>query len=84
MAAEEVTLSSHIQHHLTNAKMCSTDAGLAFNKACADSGFWTWHVDTLAWSIGLGLIFLWIFRSADKKINHRCTGQVSVLHRDDR
>ena len=67
MAAEEVTLSSHIQHHLTNAKMCSTDAGLAFNKACTDSGFWTWHVDTLAWSIGLGLIFLWIFRSAAKK-----------------
>ena len=67
MAAEEVTLSSHIQHHLTNAKMCSTDAGLAFNKACADSGFWTWHIDTLAWSIGLGLIFLWIFRSAATK-----------------
>jgi len=67
MAAEEVTLSSHIQHHLTNAKMCSTDAGLAFNKACTDSGFWTWHIDTLAWSIGLGLIFLWIFRSAAKK-----------------
>ena len=67
MAAEEVTLSSHIQHHLTNAKMCSTDAGLAFNKACTDSGFWTWHVDTLAWSSGLGLIFLWIFRSAAKK-----------------
>ncbi|QTL36489.1 F0F1 ATP synthase subunit A [Pseudoalteromonas viridis] len=67
MAAEEVTLSSHIQHHLTNAKMCSTDAGLAFNKACENSGFWTWHIDTLAWSIGLGLIFLWIFRSAAKK-----------------
>jgi F-type H+-transporting ATPase subunit a len=32
-----------------------------------DSGFWTWHIDTLAWSIGLGLIFLWIFRSAAKK-----------------
>ncbi|WP_024611293.1 F0F1 ATP synthase subunit A [Pseudoalteromonas sp. TB64] len=67
MAAEEVTLSGHIQHHLTNAKMCSTDTGLAFNKACTDSGFWTWHIDTLAWSIGLGLIFLWIFRSAAKK-----------------
>ncbi|WP_440054583.1 F0F1 ATP synthase subunit A [Pseudoalteromonas sp. T1lg65] len=67
MAAEEVTISSHIQHHLTNAKMCSTDAGLAFNKACADSGFWAWNIDTLAWSIGLGLIFLWIFRSAAKK-----------------
>lgn len=67
MAAEEVSLSGHIQHHLTNAKMCSTDAGLAFNKACSDSGFWTWHVDTLAWSIGLGLLFLWVFKSAASK-----------------
>ena len=65
--AEEVTLSSHIQHHLTNAKMCSTDSGLAFNKACSDSGFWTWHIDTLAWSIGLGILFLWIFRRAANK-----------------
>ncbi|MBU2971576.1 F0F1 ATP synthase subunit A [Pseudoalteromonas sp. C2R02] len=67
MAAEEVSLSGHIQHHLTNAKMCSTDTGLAFNKACSDSGFWTWHVDTLAWSIGLGLLFLWVFKSAASK-----------------
>jgi len=67
MAAEEVSLSGHIQHHLTNAKMCSTDTGLAFNKACSDSGFWTWHIDTLAWSIGLGLLFLWVFKSAANK-----------------
>lgn len=65
--AEEITLTSHIQHHLTNAKMCSTDAGLAFNKACSDNGFWTWHIDTLAWSIGLGIMFLWVFRNAAKK-----------------
>ena len=65
--AEEVTLSGHIQHHLTNAKMCTTDNGLAFNKACSDSGFWTWHIDTLAWSIGLGMLFLWIFRRAANK-----------------
>ena len=50
----ELTGSQYILHHLTNAKMCSTDAGLAFNKACADGGFWVWHVDTLAWSIALG------------------------------
>ena len=66
-AGEELTLSSHIQHHLTNAKMCTVDGSVAFNKACSEAGFWTWHVDTLAWSIGLGLLFLWIFRSAAKK-----------------
>jgi F-type H+-transporting ATPase subunit a len=47
--------------------MCSTDNGIAFNKACSDAGFWAWHVDTLAWSIGLGLLFLFIFRSVAKK-----------------
>jgi F-type H+-transporting ATPase subunit a len=75
MAAEEVTISSHIQHHLTNAKMCMTDSGLAFNKACADSVFWTWNIDTLAWSIGLGLLFLWTFRSAAKKAHTGVPGK---------
>nr|WP_269468724.1 F0F1 ATP synthase subunit A [Alteromonas sp. ASW11-130] len=65
--ASEITTSEYIKHHLTNATMCSTDQGIAFNKACADAGFWAWHVDTLAWSIGLGILFLWLFRSAAKK-----------------
>ena len=65
--ASEITTSEYIKHHLTNATMCSTDSGIAFNKACADAGFWAWHVDTLAWSIGLGLLFLWLFRSVAKK-----------------
>lgn len=47
--------------------MCNTENGIAFNKACADAGFWTWHIDTLAWSIGLGILFLWFFRSVAKK-----------------
>lgn len=47
--------------------MCNTENGIAFNKACADAGFWTWHVDTLAWSISLGILFLWFFYSVGKK-----------------
>ncbi|MEC7481143.1 MAG: F0F1 ATP synthase subunit A [Pseudomonadota bacterium] len=65
--ASEYTTSEYIKHHLTNATMCSTDNGIAFNKACSDAGFWAWHVDTLAWSIGLGLLFLIIFRSVASK-----------------
>lgn len=64
--ASEYTTSEYIKHHLTNASMCSTDSGIAFNKACADAGFWTWHVDTLGWSIGLGLVFLFLFRRVAK------------------
>lgn len=75
MAAEELTLQSHIQHHLTNAKMCSTDAGIEFNKACSESGFWVWHIDTLAWSIGLGILFLMLFRSVAKKANTGVPGK---------
>lgn len=71
----ELTGSQYILHHLTNAKMCSTDAGLAFNKACADSGFWTWHIDTLGWSIFLGILFLAVFRSAAKKADTGVPGK---------
>ena len=66
-AGEEITLTGHIQHHLTNAKMCTVDGSVAFNKACSEVGFWTWHIDTLAWSIGLGLIFLFVFKKAANK-----------------
>ena len=36
--ASEITTSEYIKHHLTNATMCTTDNGVAFNKACADAG----------------------------------------------
>jgi len=65
--ASEYTTSEYIKHHLTNATMCNTDSGIAFNKACSDAGFWALHIDTLAWSMGLGILFLWFFRSVAKK-----------------
>lgn len=74
--ASEYTTSEYIKHHLTNASMCSTENGIAFNKACADAGFWVWHIDTLAWSIGLGLVFLLLFRSVAAKAS---TGVPSKL-----
>lgn len=65
--ASEYTTSEYIKHHLTNARMCTSDDGIVFNKACEDAGFWVWHIDTLGWSIGLGILFLWLFRSVAKK-----------------
>ncbi|MGL5408804.1 MAG: F0F1 ATP synthase subunit A, partial [Shewanella sp.] len=52
---EALNASEYIQHHLTNAKMCSVDGGVAFNHACQDAGFWTWHIDSLLFSVGLGV-----------------------------
>ncbi|MCL4171391.1 UNVERIFIED_CONTAM: hypothetical protein GTU68_044455, partial [Idotea baltica] len=51
--AGELTTQGYIKHHLTNASV--------------GEGFWTWHVDTLAWSILLGLVFILTFRSVAKK-----------------
>ncbi|GAA0359140.1 F0F1 ATP synthase subunit A [Bowmanella denitrificans] len=65
--ASEISTKEYITHHLTNATMCNTETGVAFNKACADAGFWQWNVDTLGWSIAMGLLFLFIFRSVAKK-----------------
>ena len=77
--ASEYTTSEYIKHHLTNATMCSTDNGIAFNKACSDTGFWAWHVDTLAWSIGLGLLFLIIFRSVASKATTGVPGKMQAF-----
>lgn len=77
--ASEYTTSEYIKHHLTNATMCSTDNGIAFNKACSDAGFWAWHVDTLAWSIGLGLLFLIIFRSVASKATAGVPGKLQAF-----
>ncbi len=65
--ASEITSTEYIRHHLTNAAMCRTDEGFAFNQACADAGFWVWHIDTLAWSIGLGVLFLFLFKRVANK-----------------
>ncbi len=67
---------SYINHHLTNAKMCMADGGVAFNHACENAGFWTLHVDTLGWSIALGLIFLLTFRSVAKKATTGVPGKL--------
>ncbi|KFZ30969.1 ATP synthase F0F1 subunit A [Pseudidiomarina salinarum] len=74
-ASDELTLTGHIQHHLTNARMCNTEDGIAFNKACEDMGFWVWHIDTLAWSIGLGILFLVIFRRAASRADTGVPGK---------
>lgn len=61
----------YIKHHLQNMtygqhpelgwKMAETA------QEAADMGFMAIHIDTMAWSIGMGLLFLFIFRMAAKK-----------------
>ncbi|MCE2572995.1 F0F1 ATP synthase subunit A [Motilimonas eburnea] len=64
---EELTVQGYIQHHLTNATMCTTENGISFNYACQDAGFWTWHIDSLLFAVGLGVLFLWAFYKVGQK-----------------
>ncbi|WP_137817552.1 F0F1 ATP synthase subunit A [Pseudomonas sp. 2FG] len=67
----EQTASGYIQHHLQNltyGQLPNGDWGFAHTAAEAKAmGFWAFHVDTLGWSIALGLIFVLLFRLAAKK-----------------
>jgi F-type H+-transporting ATPase subunit a len=61
-SSAEVTSQEYIKHHLTNLS--------------AGEGFWTFHLDTLGWSIFLGIVFLTIFRSVAKKAETGVPGKL--------
>ncbi len=77
---ETLTATSYIKHHLQNLTFGQLPAGyeradgtvleqsmwtLAHSsKEAQEMGFWAFHVDTLCWSAGLGILFLWLFRKA--------------------
>lgn len=76
----EETASGYIQHHLQNltyGQLPDGSWGLAHSAAEAKAmGFWAFHLDTLGWSVAMGLIFLFIFRMAAKKAT---SGQPGAL-----
>ncbi len=80
MAGETLTASQYIHHHLTNLTFGKLPAGIregqdhavwtmAHNAHEAQQmGFWAIHVDMIGWSLVLGLIFFFLFRSVAKKV----------------
>ena len=73
MAAEAaITSSEYIKHHLTNLTFGLNPEtgtwGMAHSAAEAKSmGFWAIHVDTMFWSLLLGILFVGIFSNVAKK-----------------
>ncbi len=75
MSAEAQTASEYIKHHLQNLTYGQFPEGhehaghwgLAHNAAEAKAmGFMAIHLDTMFWSITLGVIFLWLFNKVAK------------------
>jgi F-type H+-transporting ATPase subunit a len=70
--AETLTSSQYIKHHLTNltyGQFPDGHWGFAHDADQAkEMGFWAINVDTMGWSLFLGALFFFIFRSVAKSI----------------
>jgi len=60
------TSGEYIQHHLQNLQVCKDDAGEWIWNHCAGNPM-ALNVDSMFWSVLLGLIFVILFRGAAKK-----------------
>lgn len=69
--SEVLTSSQYIKHHLTNltyGQFPDGHWGFAANGDQAkEFGFWAINVDSMGWSLFLGLVFFLLFRSVAKK-----------------
>jgi F-type H+-transporting ATPase subunit a len=69
-AGNEVSSTYYIQHHLQNltfGKHPENGWSLAHSaEEASEMGFWAIHLDTMGWSIAMGLLFIWLFRKAGK------------------
>ncbi|NWN83002.1 MAG: F0F1 ATP synthase subunit A [Halomonas sp.] len=69
-AGSDNTAANYIQHHLQNLTFGhhpENGWSLAHSAAeASEMGFWAIHLDTMAWSIAMGVLFIWLFRKAGK------------------
>ncbi|MFD2191816.1 F0F1 ATP synthase subunit A [Pistricoccus aurantiacus] len=69
-AGNNLTSTEYIQHHLQSLTFgLHPDRGWTIAHSAdeaAEMGFWALHLDTIGWSIALGLLFIWLFRKAAK------------------
>ncbi|MCW8955277.1 MAG: F0F1 ATP synthase subunit A, partial [Gammaproteobacteria bacterium] len=70
MAGDSITSGEYIKHHLQNmtyGQHPDGTWGLAETAEQAkEMGFWAFHLDSLGWSLILGLIFFFAFRKVAK------------------
>ncbi len=60
------TSGEYISHHLQNLQVCQNEAGEWVWNKCAGN-FYALNVDSMFWSVFLGLIFIWLFWGAARK-----------------
>ena len=73
----ERTSGEYITHHLQNLQVCKTDEGWIWNY-CAGNPM-AINVDSMFFSVVLGLVFILIFRSAAKKASAGKPGKMQAF-----
>ena len=66
----------YIQHHLTNLQVCRVDGNWVWNDCVGN--FWTINVDSMFFSLLLGLVFVLLFRSVAKNITTGRPGKLQA------
>jgi len=78
----EQTAGDYIQHHLQNLTYGKhPDGHWDFAHSAAEAkamGFWAIHVDTMAWSLILGIIFFVLFRGVAKRATSGVPGRLQA------
>jgi len=72
------TSGEYIQHHLQNLQVCKDDAGEWVWNHCAGNPM-AINVDSMFWSIFLGLVFIVLFRGVAKKTSADKPGRFQAL-----
>ena len=71
MAGSYANSGEYIKHHLTNltyGQKADGSWGIAHSaEEIKEMGFWSINLDSMLFSIGLGVFFLWLFHKAAKK-----------------
>ena len=71
------TSGEYIAHHLQNLQICKADGEWVWNH-CAGNPM-TLNVDSMVFSVVLGLIFIWIFGKAAKKASSGKPGKMQAF-----
>lgn len=71
------TTGDYITHHLQNLQVCRADGQWAWNHDCLGNAM-TVNVDSMFFSVVLGVVFVWLFGSAAKKVSSGKPGKLQA------
>jgi len=74
--AEGQTAGEYIQHHLTNLTVCREDGHWAWNHCTGN--FWALNVDSMFFSLLLGVVFIWLFGKVAKRATSGRPGKLQT------